>query len=454
MIGHIARNCFTKTRPHPQNRQNFPRRFTRNFRGRQQRQVTQGYQPPRVRFQDQYNPQGQYNPTGQGRDGRRYQPPRNARYRPQTPNPNAYSDLEDDEYYDQSQGNFDRYFKLDKGSQVHLNLLPTQPPLEDILEVPNSSQEHSTEILVLDNEPYNLYQSRNPHLIESQQLSDTSDIDVNLLSCDIDELDTPYNSNRTIFVHTDSNESNLYLAQPRDKVKKTWYNQMSKSELNVDPKFATDNTCYEMEATLQNIASNVIQATYLGPVENNSTGPTLFLDPGSRVQSQLPSGLQLTTLIDTGCHKTILNRKFLKQHLYHFQNFKKVLLKEDHKIRLANGLVIKTDGLIAMPLIIQGYLFQFLVLVTTLADDFDFVLGLEALVQMESTYSLRNNTLQFENRCIPLYPLTDTVIPPKSQNVIQLTGHVTPHFLFRLCSCTCFATAQYTFYYNHRNRIS
>ena len=74
MIGHIARNCFTKTRPQPQNRQNFPRRFTRNFRGRQQRQVTQGYQPPRVRFQDQYNPQGQYNPTDQGRDGCRYQP--------------------------------------------------------------------------------------------------------------------------------------------------------------------------------------------------------------------------------------------------------------------------------------------------------------------------------------------------------------------------------------------
>ena len=91
-----------------------------------------------------------------------------------------------------------------------------------------------------------------------------------------------------------------------------------------------------MEATLQNIASNVIQATYLGPLENNSATPTLFLDPGSIVQLQLPSGLQLNTLIDTGCHKTILNRKFLKQHLYHFQNFKKVLLKEDHKIRLAN----------------------------------------------------------------------------------------------------------------------
>ena len=40
-------------------------------------------------------------------------------------------------------------------------------------------------------------------------------------SYNIDELATHYNSNRIIFVCTDSNESNLYLAQPRDKVKKT-----------------------------------------------------------------------------------------------------------------------------------------------------------------------------------------------------------------------------------------
>ena len=38
---------------------------------------------------------------------------------------------------------------------------------------------------------------------------------------DIDNIATHYNSNRTIFVYTDFNESNLYLAQPRDKVKKT-----------------------------------------------------------------------------------------------------------------------------------------------------------------------------------------------------------------------------------------
>ena len=237
---------------------------------------------------------------------------------------------------------------------VHLNLLPTQYPIEDILEVQDNSDDNTTDLLVIDNEPYNIYQSTNSQLTGQEDLSD---VEMNLISYDIDQLDTPSSSNRTTFVCTQT-ESNLCLAQPTDKVKKTWYNQMVKSELNVDPKFATDDACYEMEAILSNISSNVIQATYLGPTIDIPPRPTLNLDPGSLIQSHLPSGLQITTLVDTGCHKTILNRKFLQKHLHHFKDFTKVPLKEDHKIKLANGLIIKTDGLIAMPLIIQDYLFN------------------------------------------------------------------------------------------------
>ena len=49
-----------------------------------------------------------------------------------------------------------------------------------------------------------------------------------------------------------------------------------------------------------------------------------------------------------------------------------------------------------MPLIIQDYLFQFLALVTTLSEDFHFVLGLESLIQLESVYSLGQNILQWK----------------------------------------------------------
>ena len=110
MIGHFARNCFTKTRPQNQNRQNFPRQFTRNFRKRNQRQPNQRYQPPRVRFQDQYQDQynspGPYNSNDQGRDGHRY-PPFNRnrnRYVTENQDPNAYSDQEQEEYYGQQYG--------------------------------------------------------------------------------------------------------------------------------------------------------------------------------------------------------------------------------------------------------------------------------------------------------------------------------------------------------------
>ena len=179
-----------------------------------------------------------------------------------------------------------------------------------------------------------------------------------------------------------------------------------------------------MESILPNIVSNVIQATYLGPMKDLPSKPTFDITPGSLVQAQLPSGLKVTVLIDTGCHKTILNRKFLQKNLFHFKNFKKVPLREDHKIKLANGLVIKTDGLVAMPLIIQDYLFQFLALVTTLSEDFDFVLGLESLIQLESVYSLGQNILQIENRCIPLYPVKDLILPPKAEIGIVVTGEL------------------------------
>ena len=127
---------------------------------------------------------------------------------------------------------------------------------------------------------------------------------------------------------TESDESKIWLAQPTNKVKKTWYNYIVKSELLVDPKFATDNACYEMETILPNIASNVIQATYLGPMKDIHFKPTFNIKPGSLVKAQLPSGFNLTVLIDTGCHKTILNKKFLQKTYFTSKTLRKYLSKK------------------------------------------------------------------------------------------------------------------------------
>ena len=73
-------------------------------------------------------------------------------------------------------------------------------------------------------------------------------------------------------------------------------------------------------------------------------------------------------------------------------------------------------------------MFQFLVLVTTLSDEYEFVIGLEALIQMEATYYLGHNTLQLAERCIPLYTLKDFTLPPNGQTVIHLTGQLPSTF--------------------------
>ena len=155
-----------------------------------------------------------------------------------------------------------------------------------LFEVQDNTIDIDTEMLVLDIEPFNPYPPEKEYSL---------DADGHFIIYDIDEEETPYSSNRTTFVHTESDESKLWLTQPANKVKKTWYNQIVKTELNVDPKFATDNACYEMESILPNIASNVIQATYLGPMKDIPSKPTFHITPGSLVQTQLPSGNQCRT---------------------------------------------------------------------------------------------------------------------------------------------------------------
>ena len=59
---------------------------------------------------------------------------------------------------------------------------------------------------------------------------------------------------------------------------------------------------------------------------------------------------------------------------------------------------------------------------TTLSEDFDFVLGQESLIQLESVYSLGQNILQMEDRCIPLYTVNDVILPPKAEIPILIIG--------------------------------
>ena len=112
---------------------------------------------------------------------------------------------------------------------MHLNLLPTHEPMETLFEVQDNTIDIDTEMLVLDNEPFNPYTKANYDPPEKEY---SLDADGHFIIYDIDEEETPYSSNRTTFVHTESDESKIWLAQPANKVKKTWYNHIVKTELS------------------------------------------------------------------------------------------------------------------------------------------------------------------------------------------------------------------------------
>ena len=111
MVGHIARNCFTRTRSQSLNRAKFPRRFTPNFRRNQrqmnQRQGNQRPQQPRVRFQNQNNNRYQQN----GYQGSYQNPNRNQnRSRYQNQNTDYYPDVDvTDQYYNGDQDDYQNY---------------------------------------------------------------------------------------------------------------------------------------------------------------------------------------------------------------------------------------------------------------------------------------------------------------------------------------------------------
>ena len=308
---------------------------------------------------------------------------------------------------------------------MSLDMIPTHYPFEDMVEAQEITSKDTVNIEVIANDAF---QARQAGQVE---FLDDTDINTDLLAYDIDQEVSPREANDTIFVRTDSNQSDFALLQPSEKVKKTWYNHLQKLENKVDPLYAFDQPCYTYQDSIVSLDPSVIQATYMGPTLDNSIDsdtPHFLLSSDLEIQGKLPSGLPIQILFDTGSHKTILNRKFLQKHPTQFANFHKIPLQQEHKIRLPSGQIIYADGLLALPVIIHGHLFQFLVLVATFAEHIELVIGIESLIQLESSLFLADSTLSVTPRSIPLYPTSEVTLVPKEQTLIYLQGTLPNQF--------------------------
>ena len=132
------------------------------------------------------------------------------------------------------------------------------------------------------------------------------------------------------------------------------------------------------------------------------------------------TGLLLHTLLDTGCHKTLLSKKVYDQNIKHFQNYYEIPFLEKHSITVGNGQQIYAHKMIALPLKIQDHYFEFLVLIVDILHEYDF--GLEAANQLEAVYHMTSLIVNIQFRSVPLFSNKDIKVSPGTSTSIQLSG--------------------------------
>ena len=78
--------------------------------------------------------------------------------------------------------------------------------------------------------------------------------------------------------------------------------------------------------------------------------------------------------------------------------------------------------MISLPLQIQNHYFEFLAHVVDILDEYDFIIGLEAAIQLEAVYYMTSHVFSVQPRSVPLFPTKDIKISPGTSTSIQLVG--------------------------------
>ena len=136
-------------------------------------------------------------------------------------------------------------------------------------------------------------------------------------------------------------------------------------------------------------------------------------------QGELMNGshINVTTLIDTGCSKPILNKKFYDKHPY--------LYEMPHYTIQSIGVVVADDGVIKVTEAIQfmikfhGHVFEFIAYLADMSHTFDFVIGQKSMYELEATVDYNNLAFTFLKRSLPIYARENyTIKPGKSKDIV------------------------------------
>ena len=308
----------------------------------------------------------------------------------------------------------------------------TSDPIEEVFQTQDDDI-IETDYSCLHSEPLDVYSRQVLHDEEFQDTVYGTDREFNTLFYDIDqnsdnEASEEQNTDQasisksviSTFVCTQQNTQSVCLAQVNGKVKRMWVKALFKSDPKVNPNFAYDMPTYTKITNIQSFHPTVIHASYLySDVDLNNQIQLRF--DGTVAVSTL-TGLPLHTLLDTGCHKTLLSKKVFDQNIKHFQNYYEIPFLEKHSITVGNGQQIYAHKMIALPLKIQDHYFEFLALIVDILDEYDFIIGLEAAIQLEAVYHMTSHIVDIQERSVPLFSNKDIKILPGTSTSIQLSG--------------------------------
>ena len=139
----------------------------------------------------------------------------------------------------------------------------------------------------------------------------------------------------------------------------------------------------------------------------------------AETQGELMDGthIKVTTLIDTGCSKAILNKKFYDKHPY----LHKMPLYTIQSI----GVVVADDGVIKVTEAVQfmikfhGHVFEFIAYLADMSDTFDFVIGQKSMHELEASVDYNNLAFTFLKRSLPVYAKENyTIKPGRSKDIV------------------------------------
>ena len=205
----------------------------------------------------------------------------------------------------------------------------TSDPIEEVFQMQDDDT-IETDYSCLHSEPLDVYSIQ---FLYDEDFQDTvygTDEEFNTLFYDIDQSsdikasDQQFNDQASIsksvistFVCTQQNTQSVCLSQVNGKVKRMWVKALFKSDPKVNPNIAFDMPTYTKTTDIHSFHPTVIHATYL---YSDSDLDTQFqLDFDGNVTTSTLTGLPLHTLLDTGCHKTLLSKRYLIKMLSIFK---------------------------------------------------------------------------------------------------------------------------------------